>query len=119
MQINILHSHLREIGLEIELSKTELLVSNSKSDIQHHSIRVGSLNIIDKDFINYLGLPFGPSIKAMWELVLSSVLGKLRKTYGLLVRVKGRFDKLTLAIIIVQCIYTSCIFHCSISEVFE
>ena len=49
--------------------------------------------------MNYLGLPLGPSIKATQELVLSSVLGKLRKTYGLLVRVKGRFDKRTLAII--------------------
>ena len=44
-------------------------------------------------------MPFGPTIKATRELVLSSVLGKLRKTYGLLVRVKGRFDKQTLAII--------------------
>ena len=58
---------------------------------------MGSLNIINKDSIKYLGLPFGPSNKATRELVLSSVLGKLRKTYGLLVRVKGRFDKQTLA----------------------
>jgi len=95
--INTLHSHLRKIGLEIEPSKTEFLVANSKSDIQPHSIRVGSLNIIKKNSINYLELPFGPSIKATQELVLSSVLGKLRKTNGLLVRVKGRFDKETLA----------------------
>ena len=97
--IKILHSHLLEIGLEIEPSKTEFLVTNSKSDIQHHSIRVGSLNILNKDSINYPGLPFGPSFKATRELVLLSVLGKLRKTYGLLVRMKGRFDKQTLAII--------------------
>ena len=97
--INILHSHLREIGLEIEPTKTEFLVANNNSDFQHHSIRVGSLNIFNNDSIKYLGLPFGPTIKATRELVLSSVLGKLRKTYGLLVRVKGRFDKQTLAII--------------------
>jgi len=47
--INILHSHLREIGLETKLSKTEFLVANSKSDIQHHSFRVGSRNILNKD----------------------------------------------------------------------
>ena len=97
--INILHSNLREIGLEIEPSKTEFLVANSKCDIQYHSIRVGSLNIINKDSIDYLGLPFGLSIKAKRDLVLSFVLGKLRKTYGLLVRVKGRFDKQTITII--------------------
>ena len=43
--INILHSHLREIGLEIEPTKTEFLVTGNNSDFQHHSIRVGSLNI--------------------------------------------------------------------------
>ena len=76
--INILlHSHLREIGLEIEPSKTEFLVANSKSDIQHHSMRVRSLSIINKDSINYLGLPFGPSINATRELVLLPVSGKL------------------------------------------
>ena len=74
-------------------------MANSKIDIQHHSIRVGSLNIINEDFINYLGLPFGPSIEATRELVLSSLLRKLGKTFGLLVRMKGRFDKQTLAII--------------------
>ena len=97
--INILNSHVREIGLEIEPSEIEFLEANSKSDIQHYSIRVGSLNIINKDSINYAGMPLGPSIKATRKMVLSSVSGKLRKTYGLLVRLKGRFDKQTLAII--------------------
>ena len=55
--------------------------------------------LINKDSINYPGLPFGPSTRATRDLVLSSVLEKLRKTYALLVRVKGHFDKQALAII--------------------
>ena len=74
-------------------------MANNNRDFQHHSIRVGSLNFINKDSINYIGLPFGPSIEATRELVLSSLLRKLGKTFGLLVRMKGRFDKQTLAII--------------------
>ena len=40
--INRLHSHLQEIGLEIEPTKTEFLVVNNNRNFQHHSIRVGS-----------------------------------------------------------------------------
>ena len=40
--INRLHSHLQEIGLEIEPTKTEFLVVNNNRNFQHRSIRVGS-----------------------------------------------------------------------------
>ena len=36
---NILHSHLLEIRLEINPTKTEFLVANNNSDFQHHSVR--------------------------------------------------------------------------------
>ena len=88
---------LNGIGLSVATSKTELLVFGSGSQQSPNAaIQVGPTTVFASSSLKYLGLPFGSSIKATRTLIINSLKEKLRKSYGLLARVKGQFDKRTL-----------------------
>jgi hypothetical protein len=60
------------------------------------SFKVGSITLPKSDSLKYLGAHFGSSITATRTLVINELKKKLRKTYGLLAKVKGQFGKYTL-----------------------
>jgi len=88
---------LNGIGLSVAISKTEFLVFGSGSQQSPNAaIQVSPITVFASSSLKYLGLPFGSSIKATRTLIINSLKEKLRKSYGLLARVKGQFDKRTL-----------------------
>ncbi|XP_065582142.1 uncharacterized protein LOC136041414 [Artemia franciscana] len=85
---------LNGIGLQVVTSKTEHIVFGSGSQqFPNAAIQVGPTTVFAASSLKYLGLPFGSSIKAIRTLIINSLKEKLRKSYGLRVRVKGQFDK--------------------------
>ena len=88
---------LNGIGLSVATSKTEFLVFGSGSQQSPNvAIQVGPITVFASSSIKYLCLPFGSSIKATRTLIVNLLKEKLRKSYGLLARGKGQFDKRTL-----------------------
>ena len=87
---------LNGIALSVATSKTEFLVFGSGSQQSPNAaIQVGPVTVFASSLLKYLGLLFGSSIKATRALIINSLKEKLRKSYGLLNRVKGQFDKRT------------------------
>ena len=93
--INAVSSALGDIGLTIEPSKTEFVVLNDET-LPNRAVDVCGKTVLQKDKFEYLGLRYGNSIKATKNLVIAALKEKLRKTYGMLARTKGQFDKITL-----------------------
>ena len=91
-----LQASLSNIGLAIEPSKTEFMIVNQNEKTHSESLKVGSITLPKSDSLKYLGAHFGSSIRATRTLVINELKKKLRKTYGLLAKVKGQFDKYTL-----------------------
>ena len=93
--VDVVCSVLKEIGLSVATSKTEFLVFGTEI-ASNDTIQVGPATISSSSSFRYLGLPFEASIRSTRQLIIASLKEKLRKSYGLLARVKGQFDKRTL-----------------------
>ena len=70
------------------------MIVNPCEKVQLESLKLSSIYVPRSDSIRYLGTPFDSSIRATCALVINELKKKLRKTYGMLKKLKGNLKNI-------------------------
>jgi len=92
----ILSDEYNRIGLNFNHSKSEILIFNCRCQ-DPVAVSLGVYVIQDQERLTYLGVPIGKNLRSTRVLLKDFFTNKTRKAFGLLVALKFKFNRRTLA----------------------